>query len=166
MDVFYEQIISVNRTKKQKLLSVLIYAFAVILSVVAVFGALKNFAFVVLYGIIIASVWFLAYKLVCNFNIEYEYTVTNGELDIDVIINKSKRKNIASIECKNIESVKKFNSIPTRDIIVCCNMEDDAYMITARSGGKVLKLVIAPNEKIKMGMNKFLPRIVVKDAFI
>ena len=168
MDIFYEQIISVKKTAQKKALCGIIYALAAVISALAVFGAVKYMMFMFLFVVLIAFVWFLAFKLISNFNIEYEYIITNGDLDVDVIINKSRRKRIATVQCKNIESVKKFDfSAKTADLICCCNEDDEAYLITARGvSGKVIKLVIAPNDKIKEGITKFLSRIISKDAFI
>lgn len=168
MDVFYEQIVGVKKTAQKKALCAIIYILAVAVSALAVLGALKYMVFMFLFVILIALTWFLAFKLISNFNIEYEYIITNGDLDVDLIINKSRRKRIATIQCKNIESVKKYDpTVKASDVICCCNADDEAYLITARgTSGKVIKLVIAPNEKIKDGITKFLSRIISKDAFI
>lgn len=170
MDTFFEQIISVKMTFQKKLLCAVIIILAAAVIVAAVFGILVFFEFMFLFVLIIMGVCFLAYKLICNLRIEYEYIITNGDLDIDVIINKSRRKRIASVQCKDIEGIQKYGfdgNTKTAKTFICCNKHDEAYAITVREKNSgVIKLVIAPNEKIKMGITKFLPRILVKDAFI
>lgn len=53
--------------------------------------------------IIIIGVWYLVWFLMKYFSIEHEYIVTNGELDIDIIYGKKKRKRLATINSKNLE---------------------------------------------------------------
>lgn len=170
MDTFYEQIINIKMTLQKKLLCAVIIICAAAVSVAAVFGILMLFEFMFLFALIILGAWFLAYKLICNLRIEYEYIITNGDLDIDVIINKSRRKRIASVQCKDIEKIQKysFNSkTKATKTFICCNEQDEAYAVTVRDRNNgIIKLVIAPNDKIKAGIIKFVPRILVKDAFI
>lgn len=168
MDTFFEQIISIKPSSSKKALCALIIILAAAITVFAVIGALAMFQFMFLFVLVIIGVWFGAIRLIGNFRIEYEYIITNGDLDIDVIIDKSRRKRIASIKCGEIESIKRYSFADNSSkAIICCNEQDEAYMITARDANRgMLKLVIAPDERIKSGIVKFLPRIIAKDAFI
>ncbi len=56
-----------------------------------------------------AGAVYIAYKVNGMLNIEFEYVVTNGIVDIDKVINKSDRKRTVSFECRNIESIVKWN---------------------------------------------------------
>lgn len=53
--------------------------------------------------IIIIGVWYLVWVVMKYFSIEHEYIVTNGEIDIDIIYGKKKRKRLATINSKNLE---------------------------------------------------------------
>lgn len=51
-----------------------------------------------------------AYKLVTNFNIEFEYTLTGSDLDIDKITNRAKRKRVISVARNEIDIVAPLGS--------------------------------------------------------
>ena len=59
---------------------------------------LSGFSFVFVIG-----VFYYAYKLIKNSSIEYEYILTNNELDIDKIIAKSARKRMLTVNFREIE---------------------------------------------------------------
>ena len=68
---------------------------------------------------------FLIYYIITLRNIEYEYAVTNGDLDIDIIINQSKRKRLFSASCKEFEAVARVDSPQyTQKIKNCKNVKD------------------------------------------
>ena len=88
MDTFFEQIISVKKTGKAvaALIGIWLAAFVVcfLLFFTGFFGMLTF--------LLIAGVLYGAFKLSCLLNIEYEYIVTNGIMDIDkTIVNNIKR---------------------------------------------------------------------------
>ena len=51
---------------------------------------------------------YICWYVVTGRNIEYEYTVTNNNLQLDKIMNKSRRKEILSIDIKKIEGFEKL----------------------------------------------------------
>ena len=53
--------------------------------------------------ILIVAILFGAGFLFSRFSREYEYILTNNELDIDVIYNRSRRKRVMTIDMKKIE---------------------------------------------------------------
>ena len=57
-----------------------------------------------------ALVVYLAYRVIVQRNIEFEYCVTNDDLDIDKIINKQRRKRLENIKIKNIVSMAPVGS--------------------------------------------------------
>ena len=108
MDAFIEKIVS----KKKKLTDYLI-AFIIVfgcfiaaIAILTLFGQmLQSLSIFVAVGVV-----FLAYKLVQRTNIEFEYIVTNGILDIDTIIAQRKRQRIFSADCKDFEVIAKVKS--------------------------------------------------------
>lgn len=63
-----------------------------------------------------AAVIFGAYKLFLRLNIEYEYTITNGTMDVDKIIAKSSRKRMTSFDVLSIQRIEKYNGVLPRYI--------------------------------------------------
>ena len=83
MDVFFEQIIPIKKTGKTIVLFLGIWVLAALISAL-VFLFLVSFSPIFIFGI-----GYGAYYLSSKLNVEYEYIITNGILDIDKIINKS-----------------------------------------------------------------------------
>lgn len=63
--------------------------------------------------LIIALMWYGIYLVITMQNIEYEYILTNSELDIDKIMSKKGRKPIVSFDFKNVA--------------ICAAVEDNAH---------------------------------------
>ena len=53
---------------------------------------------------------YLSYKLISSKNIEFEYLLVDSDLDIDKIINKKRRKRIASVYRKQIIALAPMGS--------------------------------------------------------
>lgn len=106
-DTFLEKIVSRRKTGKDylKIVGLLAAAF-VLIFIVMIFG--PYFAFLVpliLVGVIYGLWFFLS-----GLNREYEYIVTNGEIDIDMIIAKRKRKRVFSGKARDFEIMAKIDS--------------------------------------------------------
>jgi hypothetical protein len=110
MDVFKEQVVEKEPTKRDKMLDALVKFSAFALAFSLILGSLaflpKTSPLAVFLGG--AAVW-LSFRLAKNLNIEYEYAFTNGELDVDKIIAKSKRKRLCSVHINNITSIGIWN---------------------------------------------------------
>lgn len=169
MDTFLEQIVEVRKNTKETLSVVGIWALAILLcAVLFTFGSfLAPLSYLIVLGVVYG-----AYKLSSNYNIEYEYIITNGIMDIDKIINKNSRKRLASFELKTVTAVEKFNPsayVERENITVirgCDDKNPDAYLITIDSVKKgTVHLIFAPNERMRDAMVKFMPKFVSNSAF-
>ena len=90
MDTFFEQIVTIRKTAKTWLALFGITLAALILACLA-------FLFLGSFGLlIVAAIFYGAYRLYMFFFIEYEYIITNGSMDIDKIIAKNSRKRLLS----------------------------------------------------------------------
>ncbi|MEE1162017.1 MAG: DUF6106 family protein [Acutalibacteraceae bacterium] len=168
MDTFFEQIISVKKTGKAvaALIGIWLAAFVVcfLLFFTGFFGMLTF--------LLIAGVLYGAFKLSCLLNIEYEYIVTNGIMDIDKITNKSSRKRVLSFELQTVSRIEKYNpsllnSVNSKDVLIACNQDDkDAYLMVSSTEGKGTNyLVFAPDERLRSAVVKFVPMFVANSAF-
>ena len=105
-------------------------------------------------------------------NIEYEYAVTNGDLDIDTIINQDKRKQLFSVNCKEFEVVAKVDSPQYTDKIKSCkNVKDyssrkkgsEVWFIFMKQDRKDLVLLFEPSSRMIDNFAMYIPRKVYKD---
>ncbi len=163
MDTFKEQIVKIRRTRASFLLSALVWFVAmaltaVLLMIIPTLAVL--IAFLLFYG---------SLHLTQRFNIEYEYILTNGELDVDKIVAQRSRTRLFTLKCADIEAVGEYKSgmqLGER-VFTCCNPDDEgAFFLRARdTSGKALAVVITPNEKMQEAIKLYLPRIIQRNAF-
>lgn len=118
---------------------------------------------------IVLVVGFFVILLVRRFNIEFEYALTNKDLDIDKIYNKTKRKRLISIDVTNFEILVPLNNkgyegelANFSKVIDCSSGTNDAqtYVGIVNSNDSRIKLIFEPNEKILKGIKQYIPRKV------
>ena len=63
----------------------------------------------------IAAVGWVGHRFYQNFNSEFEYILTDGELDIDKIAAKRRRKRLLNVKTGNYELVAPYNDSNKRD---------------------------------------------------
>lgn len=160
MDNFYEQLISEGKNFIYQILKVFNYGFivAAILSIIIFQPILSAFFF------ILAICCFFLKK---NALIEYEYSFTNGEIDIDKIIEMKKRKNMVSFETKDIEILARENSDDLKSInrtektINCAlRSSENIYKAVVNTNKGRVTLILAPDEKFINLCRRYNPRVV------
>lgn len=169
MDTFFEQIIAVKKTGKDiaAITGIWFLAFILCFLLILFMEYIGSIAF-----LLVAGILFGAFKLCGRFNIEYEYIVTNGTMDIDKIISKSSRKRMLSFKLSSVSSIEKFNPVQIsranpKDVLAACNVSDpNAYLMVFSSEGKGTKyLVFSPDERVKGAIIKFVPKFIANSAF-
>ena len=169
MDTFFEQIIPVKKNGKAAaaIIGIWLAAFIVCFLLIMFMGFLGTFSL-----LLAAGALFGAHKLCTRFNLEYEYIVTNGTMDIDKIINKSSRKRILSFELATVSRIEKFNpaqlsGVNAKELFITCNQDDPgAYlMVSAAEGNGTSYLVFAPDERVRSAIVKFVPKFISNSAF-
>lgn len=168
LDVFFEQIVPIKKSVGNLIALVGLWLVAVILIVfLFLTNILGSFSLILCFGIGYGAFW-----LSNKFNVEFEYIITNGTLDIDKITNKSSRKRILSFELSQVTRLEKYNPAATsninqKEIVVACNpQEPGAYFITAdRTGKKSVNLIFAPNKKLQSAIEKFAPKFLTNNIF-
>lgn len=167
MDIFLEKIVKRRKSAVDMLLASLI----VTLSIVICF-----FVFAILgpgiAPLIIVGVIYLAWWLISKRNIEYEYSITNGDIDVDCIYNQRKRKRVFSANCKEFDTVAKVKSVQyTREVQETKNVLDfssndpnsDKWFIFLRREGKTTVVLFEPTAQMLENFRIFIPRKVFKD---
>ena len=167
MDVFVEQLVK----KKFGPLDWAVSAGTVLAGV-----ALTALAFVFLLPFaffVFAGVCFGTYYLITSRSLEFEYSVTNGDITIDKIIFKRRRKRVISLDARTVEELGKYGPAKRRgkdyaSRLFCCRLPsgEGSWYFTARHPqlGEVL-VVFDPDERTLGAMRPFLLRQVAKDAF-
>lgn len=97
-EVFKEYLIKQKKSPKDMMMQIGLVVGATILSVIALAVGKDFIGPLVIVGIVFGT-GFLFNK----FSREYEYILTNNELDIDVIFNRTSRKRVITINMKKIE---------------------------------------------------------------
>ncbi len=168
MDTFFEQIVSIKKTGKKIAAFFAIWFLALLLCgmVILLSGILGGLMF-----LLIAGILYGAYKLSGTLNVEYEYIITNGTLDIDKIVNKQSRQRILSFDISKVTRMEAYKDgiltgVNSKDIVMACNETDEnAYLLVYEKSGKQMHLVFAPNEKMQTVVAKYLPKFISNSLF-
>lgn len=161
-DIFIEQLVKrePNNVTKAKKAGIIIGALFI---VVLCFFVPALFPFILP---IAAGIIYIAYILIKRTNLEYEYSVTNDELDIDKIMNKARRKHSFNLKIKRIEiMVPVKNNSYQQEIsnysklldFSSGQLKDNTYAIMYNEDGKRYKIILEPNEKVLKSMKRYIP---------
>ena len=166
-DIFNEYLVKRKNGPKQLLYKGLIGVAAIGLMALALYF-LGVFALLVIVGVGVGI--FFAYK---EFDVEYEYAVTNDELDIDKITSRERRKNILTVNIKTIEilapangehSAKMKNKSIRRTLDCSSGINDSRRWFAIfddPKAGKTL-LIFDPPKKMRNAIRTFIPRSVME----
>lgn len=170
MDTFVEQLVKLNLNGKTRALQISVWIICILMSVGLILLSVFNKVFSFFLIILAAACVFVAYYLSSQMNVEFEYIFTNGEIDIDRIINRSKRQRLANFKCDDIELIELYDKtkhVPDKEgnknVYFGCNVDENSYAFRIRHPkNKYYTLVISPNEQFKEALRKFLPYALKK----
>lgn len=176
MDVFFEQIVAKRSTGVDVAKKIGIVFAAIILVLLFTFilpgfrvaeGILGMIGQVFsMLGLLLAvGAVYGAYYLISGMNIEYEYILTNGEIDVDKIIARRKRKRLVTVDTRTFTEFGLYKSVPSVDsnvtvIMACSSVEapNTYYGICDHSKFGKCMLVFNPNEKILNHAKQYIKR--------
>ena len=102
-------------------------------------------------------------------NVEYEYLFVNGDLDIDKIMNKAKRKRMFSANVNDLEILAPADSIEVRQYQKAKTYNYSSgsgqaalYALVVSERGEQKKIIFEPNDTIVEGFYMMAPRKVVR----
>lgn len=178
-DVYLEYMIKKKKDTKQKTLMALIIALGVILtaallvatyvSALALMGTqFGSFAFSIGF-VLIALLWYGAYLLLGMQNIEYEYILTNSEIDMDKIMSKRGRKRIVSFDFREVNICASVNDsehnhdyknvTPSKVFdLVGDRSSGNIYFADFLLDGESARVLFQPTYKMMNEVKKFNPR--------
>ena len=162
-DIYKEQL--VKKTPGIKAMSMKI-------GVVALFAVVSTTAVMLLAGIlgtyvffIVLALGFLVFYVFSYLQVEHEYIFTNGDLDIDLIYNKSRRKTVFSGDVKNIVIMthidekgyeSEFKRAQATKDCTSGTRNENTYKFLANYNGKMILFYFEPNETMLAVMTPYL----------
>lgn len=170
MDIFIEHRVIKQRTGIDRLkILLLTLATVLVFFIVLTVGLILPAFFFIIFALDIGVIYGWWY-LVTSFGIEYEYALTNGELDIDKIIAKRRRKRLITVNLKDAEVIAPVASPDHRREFENPNIKTSidassspsspsAYFIVVnhkKTG--YTRVIFEPNDKIIEGARIAAPR--------
>lgn len=159
MDNIAEQLVQKKKTGADTAKKILISAGALIIASFFMYLAMMGMFTMVIFavGVLAGGIWLLG-----SFGIEYEYIITNNEMDIDKIIGRRKRKRMITVDFKRAEDFGRYT--PDNDIKADATVhaytgvDKDAYylVVTHNDYGRV-KVIFNPNERLRESIMQEIP---------
>lgn len=171
MDTFMEKIVEKKKTPKDMAIRIGIVLAALLLVMILMDVSFRYPQITGISPLLWIGAVYGAFYLVRSRNIEYEYIVTNGDLDIDMIVAKRKRKRIFSANCKDFDILARYrgthyersmDEIKNRIEAVSTMQAEDIYFIVLNYKGERTIVFFQPTEKMLDSFRKFNPRNVYK----
>ena len=161
VDIYKEQLVKRNPNNKDRLIKIGVIAGVVLvlfisMSIIPAFGM-----------IITIAVGFGAYIFLGRLKREYEYSFTNGELDIDVIYNRSSRKRVFSGNVRSFELMAHVDDPSHQNSFASASevkdystgtTSDRSYAFLVNYNSKRQKIIIEPNNELLEAIAKTLTR--------
>lgn len=161
-DNFIEQIVECRPPKSAGIVKALL----IVLCIVSLIFLLIPYAGVFLTAIVIGVTIFIFRR----YNYEYEYAYLDGEMDVDKIIARSKRKRMASFDFRRAELIAPQGSQEElrlehnkyRTYNYTSNMPGaKVYAAYTMKDNEMVKLLFEPNERLLKELQYIAPRKVI-----
>lgn len=171
MDVFLEQLV-VKKKTGMDILKIVGLILATIIVVFLAFFVLPRISRIFsTFGVfIVVGALYGAWYLITGLNVEYEYILTNGEIDVDKIIAQRKRKRLITVNTRNFSEFGLYRPEEhtgksyDATIFACSSLQDPNlyYAVTEHPKYGNCMLVFNPDERIVENAKQFMKRNVVK----
>lgn len=156
MDRFSEQLIERTADKKTAFLKGLVVAGAILLLTLLVILCIFLQYSITLFCLVAGAgvIWLTVY-LLQGLNVEYEYIVTNDDLDIDKIVGRRKRKRLISVDLKSVDEFAPYlNETELNSDLTVLADDGTGYdmwyvFIDTESNGKIAIIFNPDNRTIK-----------------
>lgn len=168
MDNFAEQLVKKQLSGSERTKKMLTIVGGILITLILVAGSVLMLGqgFVSFIGLLLAvGSGYGTFFLVQNMEVEYEYTFTNGELDIDKIIAKKKRREMLSVSISKFTDFGKYDGETPEEtddmtvVLATSNIVSEEYYadFPHEEYGST-RLVFCPDEKMLGNIKKSLPR--------
>lgn len=160
-DVYTEQLVKKRTDMKDTFMKALLVALTIV-SVLVLF----MFPFGIIFPVIMIVLDVFMFR---RMDVEYEYLYVNGDLDIDKIMHKEKRKRLFSANVNDMELLApsespELNAHKNAKVLDFTTKTPGAktYEMVIVSGGEKKRIIFEPNETIVEGIWMLAPRKVIK----
>lgn len=160
-DFYTEQLVKKRKDGKDVLVNIIL----VILTLLSVWAVMMMPLLIILPILMVAADIFILHRM----DVEYEYIYINGDLDIDKVMHKEKRKHLFSVNINDMELLAPEGSREIADYKVskvlnyCGNTTDlSHYALIAKQSGQLVKVLFEPNESLIEGVYLLAPRKVIQ----
>lgn len=160
MDNFCEQLVARKRTNGDIVKAVLIIlAFGLVGCALIFFALISGLLLLIVIGMFLIG---LGVWLAAGLSVEYEYIVTNNEMDIDKILGKRKRKRMITVD---LSTASQFEGLPCDEekeaevtVQASTGLREDAFILVCdhKDYGTV-KIIFNPNDNTRKAIGQQLP---------
>jgi len=172
LDNYREEIV----VKKNRTFNNILYALLMVIMVISLFfvalafsmvGVSGNFVYPLIILAINGGIAVLIWIKKDTLRTEYEYTFTNGDLDFAKVLGNSRRKNLGTMQVKNVEacgyvntqSFQRYITMPgLKKINWFLNRGSDLFYFFYQKEGQKTMIVIEPSEELVEMIKLYLPR--------
>lgn len=169
MDIFVEYLVKKKKKASDYLkmagisIGGTVLLFVVFLALTAYIPQISSIALLLVVG-----GYYGIYLLITSFNIEYEYSMVNNEIDIDKIINVRRRKRLTTINIRTVECFgrksdggefeSRMRNTHTEKLYACRDKDDDSvYYAVYRENDADKMILFNPSDKMLEKMHKLNP---------
>ena len=165
MDAYTEQIIK----KKKGAVSWAMMLGSLVVSILFLWLALPFMlsSMLIFAACVAAAGWFMWY-IIGTQNVEYEYCVTNGDIDIDRIVAQRKRQRIVSVKGKKLQNIGLYTADclagkqVDRFVMAAPSAKEEGnwyFTYTSKKSG-FTAVVFRPNDKVLKLIYRGLPKLM------
>lgn len=166
MDQYAEQLVKKIPTSKDEMQKILLLITAAVLTFATIW---LSFLFPLALVLPVCIIWITIYLLRLQ-KVEYEYSCTNGTLDIDKILGQTKRASLLSVDVKSFTAYGKAGTCPQSDEEMTTFIAVGTSLMGEGKGGQEYYaefshpdhgkccLYFSPNERLREVLEPFLPR--------
>ena len=168
-DIFVEQLVRRTPTAATRLLQALVLLALVLLILPLCFSPMALLA--VPLGVIAG--FFAARWLLRRLQLEFEYSLTNGELDVAMIVGRQKRQEMLSLRssaiqymapvCPAHQSEFENPGIQTTFNAVSSDHSDQRWFLLFQQDGRLCRLIFEPKAELVDGLERFAPVVVHRE---
>ena len=165
MDSFFEQIVKKKKGATEwAIIGAIIVAALVLLVLSAMFLAM--YIIVAVVGILYGAWWLIGTQ-----SVEYEYCVTNGDIDVDKIIARRKRVRLVSVAGRKIRALAPYDPAKPlgkfqRTVLVGPSLKEEGlwyFTYHSKKNGDTL-VVFMPDDRVLGAFYDGLPKLVQMDT--
>jgi hypothetical protein len=159
MDRYVEQIVAKKAESKDAAARFMLVVGGSLLAAALVFFGLVFFPYLIMFSF--GAMW-LTWFLLQSTYIEYEYIVTNDEMDIDKIIARKKRKRLITIKISKAEEWGEYAAGKAETATVTvqahdCGYKNLWYIVTHHEAHGKTAVLFSPNRAVLEAVNKAVP---------